>query len=80
MKSVLPTGFLRGPNALRLFWAVFSIIIREVLIALKVFGRMLAILVAAILSVVAVQRLVLKLYTDIGKHYILIDDDTGKEA
>ncbi len=47
---------------------------------MKVFGRMLAILVAAILSVVAVQRLVLKLYTDIGKHYILIDDDTGKEA
>ncbi len=47
---------------------------------MKVFGRMLAILVAAILSVVVVQRLVLKLYTDIGKRYILIDDDTGKEA
>jgi hypothetical protein len=48
---------------------------REVLIALKVLGRMLAILVAAILSVVAVQRLVLKLYTDIGKRYILIQND-----
>ncbi len=48
---------------------------REVLIALKVLGRMLAILVAAILSVVAVQRLVLKLYTDIGKRYILVENN-----
>jgi len=54
--------------------AVF-IMQREVLIALKVLGRMLAILVAAILSVVAVQRLVLKLYTDIGKRYILVENN-----
>lgn len=43
--------------------------------ALKVLGRIIAVLLAAVVSVVAVQRLVRKLYTDVGKKYIAIDQE-----
>lgn len=41
---------------------------------MKVLFRILAVLVVAVGSVILVQRLFLKLYTDVGKRYIVIEE------
>ena len=45
---------------------------------MKLFGRIAAILIAAIISIFAVQRFIRRLYDNFGRRYITLDN-SGEE-
>lgn len=47
---------------------------------MKILGRIVAVVVAALCSVVAIWRIVRRLYTDVGRKYIVIDQMEQREG